>query len=163
MPGKKAAPKKQAARLVERRRQSDAFLAFARIQRLVDAHVGRLLSEEGLRDVTSQQANLLMVLVQAKHPMMARQLAGAMGLSEVTVGRFVKSLDAAGWVTRVPHPDDSRARLIAPTKRAYRRLPQFISVSNRLLDRAFEGFSEAEIRRISATTGRILQNLADSD
>ncbi len=147
--------------LSHRRAQSVRFLAFARVQRLVDAKVTALLAAEGLKDVTSQQANVLMVLFQAKRALSARAIADAMAVSEVTVGRFVKALAAAGWADRQRDPDDGRAFAIRPTKKAYRNLPRFIAVSNRLLDEAFAGFSAREIQRVGATTERILANLQE--
>lgn len=147
--------------LSRRRAQSETFLSFARVQRLVDAKVTELLASEGLKDVTSQQANVLMVLFQAKRALSARAIADAMAVSEVTVGRFVKALAAAGWADRQRDPDDGRAFAIRPTKKAYRNLPRFIAVSNRLLDEAFAGFSPREIQRVGATTERILTNLQE--
>jgi DNA-binding MarR family transcriptional regulator len=84
-----------------------------------------------------------------------------MSVSEVTVGRFVKALERDGWVTREADPDDGRAWLLRPTRKAYRALPRFIRVSNALLDRAFADFSEAEVNRVVATGERIRENLRD--
>jgi hypothetical protein len=38
-------------------------------------------------------------------------------------------------------------------------LPRFIQVSNALLDRAFEGFSQTQVRRVIATGNRLQENL----
>ena len=139
--------------------QTEAFLTFSRVHRLIEQRVAGLFVEAGLTDVTPQQGNALMVLFQEKRPLTARALAEHMGLSEVTVGRFVKALERAGWVVREPDPDDGRALLIRPTRKAYRALPRFIQVSNALLDRAFAGFSEAQVKRVIATGNRLQENL----
>lgn len=149
--------------LEHRRLQADAFLSFSRILRRVERRVAELLAEEQLADVTPAQANLLMVLFQARAPLNARQLADALSLSQVTVGRFLQALSRGGWVERRPDPADSRAMLVRPTKKAFAALPRFIAVSNTLLDEAFAGFGPATVRRIGKTTERLLANLAASD
>ncbi len=73
--------------------------------------------------MTPAQANALMILFQHKSAMTARQVAQEMNLSEVTVGRFVRALESGGWVVREPDPNDSRAILISPSRKAYRALP----------------------------------------
>ena len=143
-----------------RRVQAQAYLNLSRIQREAERLVCELLVDEGLEDITPAQANAMMVLFQERRPLTARHLAKLMGLSEVTVGRFVKALVAAGWVNREPHPEDSRAMLLRPTRRARRALPRFIRVSNTLLDLAFEGLGAGEIRRIAKTTERLRRNMA---
>ena len=144
-----------AARLAARRQQAETFLNFARLNRMLDRMIGELFVQEGLTDVTPAQANALMILFQERGPLTARDLAERMGLSQVTVGRFVKALTAGGWVSRQADPSDARAMLVLPTRKAVRALPRFIRVSNSLLDRAFAGFGEAAVQRIAGTTERL--------
>lgn len=146
-----------------RRLEAETYLNLLRIHRELERKVSDLFEREGLRDVTPQQASALMVLFQERRPLRARTLATKMGLSEVTVGRFVKALRSGGWVDRQPDPQDSRAALLRPTKKAYRALPRFIAVSNSLLDAAFAGFAPADIRRIAKTSRRILANLGAAE
>lgn len=147
------------ALIARRRVQAEAYLNLSRIQREIERRAQDLLAEQDLRDVTPAQAGALMVLFQAKKPMRARELAGLLALSEVTVGRFVHALHEAGWVRRDPDPVDSRAVLVAPTPKAYRALPRFIAVSNALLDEAFAGFGDAEIATCASTTERLRRNI----
>jgi DNA-binding MarR family transcriptional regulator len=143
-----------------RRAQAEAYLDLTRIHRELERTVAELFDREGLRDVTPQQGSALMVLFQQRVPMTARGLAQHMGLSEVTVGRFVKALESAGWIRREPDPADQRALLIRPTSKAYRFLPRFIAVSNAMLDAAFAGFSPDEVARVARTTERLRTNLS---
>jgi DNA-binding MarR family transcriptional regulator len=145
--------------LAARRRQAAAYLDLTRIHRDIERRVTELLAQARLQDVTPAQANVLMLLFQAKASMTARALAQHMALSEVTVGRFVKALEAAGWIDRRADPDDGRRQLVRPTEKAYRALPRFISVSNTLLDEAFAGFTPAEVSRIATTTERLRRNI----
>lgn len=141
--------------IAQRRKQADAALELSRINRVMERRVQQLLAHEKLEDVTPAQASAMMILFQEKSPMTARQLARQMNLAEVTVGRFVRALEGAGWVTREPDPKDTRAILIAPSKKAYRAFPRFLKVSNALLDVAFAGFTKKEVE----TLGRLVERV----
>ncbi|MCA9649982.1 MAG: MarR family transcriptional regulator [Myxococcales bacterium] len=142
-----------------RRLQTEAFLNFGRLHRALDSCVGTLFAREGLEGITPAQSALLMVLFQARRPLTARELAEHQGLSQPTIGRFVRALETEGWVSREVDPQDARAILIRPTRKARRALPRFIAVSNAMLDRAFEGFGEVAVRRVASTTRRLRENL----
>src|SRR5688572_8741449 len=85
------APEREAS-LQLRRVQADAYLDLTRIQREIERRAAALLEAHGLRDVTPAQASALMVLFAGREPLRARTLAARLGLSEVTVGRFVHAL-----------------------------------------------------------------------
>ena len=142
-----------------RRLEAEAYLNVSRIHRVIDRRVAELFQAEGFDDVTPAQANALMILYQAKEPVTARALAQLMSLSEVTVGRFVRALEAEGWVDRSEDPNDSRAMLIRPTAKAYGALPRLINISNALLDEAFVGFDASDVAQLTNLIIRIRENL----
>ncbi|NVB43047.1 MarR family transcriptional regulator [Pseudenhygromyxa sp. WMMC2535] len=147
------------AQLAHRRKQSDTALELSRINREMERRVQQLLEAERLRDVTPAQANAMTILFQEKAPMTARQLARQMNLSEVTVGRFVRALAKAGWVTREADPKDTRAILLRPSKKAYRAFPRFLKVSNALLDVSFVGFTKKEVETLCRLVERVRANV----
>ncbi|MEM9455233.1 MAG: MarR family transcriptional regulator [Myxococcota bacterium] len=142
-----------------RRLQTEAYLNLGRIHRALERCIAALFQREGLADITPQQAAVLMVLFQARRPLTARELAEHQGLSQPTVGRFVRALSEQGWVTRQADPDDARAILIRPTRKARCALPRFIAMSNTMLDVAFGDVGEAAMRRIARSTCRLRENL----
>ena len=146
--------------LLRRRRQTGAFQDLARITRSMDRNVEAMFVEAGIRDITPAQANALMVLFEARHPMTARRLAAALSLSEVTVGRFLRALETNGWVERRRDPDDSRAILASPTQGAHELLPRFIHVSNTIMDQAFAGLDDAERESLFVAIRRVRENLS---
>lgn len=148
--------------LEQRRVMAEVLLDFTRIRHATERRVGELLAQAEL-DVTPAQANVLMILVQHRKPMTARQLAAAMELSEVTVGRFVRALEGGAWVERERDPSDSRAILVRPTTSARAALGRFIAVSNALQDAAFAGFSAEDLKRVAACTARVRGNLTSAD
>lgn len=145
--------------LEQRRLQTQALVDLGRIARATERRVELWLAEEGLDAITPAQANALLVLFDARAPMRQAELARALSLSEVTVGRFVRALEEAGWVERARDPADSRAYQLVPTPKAREALPRFIAVSNRLLDRAFDGLDPVAIERVVRCIAAIRGNL----
>lgn len=142
-----------------RRQQTQALVDLGRIVRAAERKVEGWLAEQGLDGVTPAQANALLVLFDARRPLRQAELARALSLSEVTVGRFVRALEDGGWVERTRDPDDARANLLAPTAKARDALPRFIAVSNRLLDHAFAGLDAAAIARVARCIAAVRDNL----
>ncbi len=147
------------SKLRQRRLQTEASLELSRIHRVMEARVAELLDEAGLGDITPAQAAVMTILFQEKAPLTARKLSQRMSLSEVTVGRFVRSLVDKGWISRRVDPLDARAYLLTPTRKAYKALPRLIEVSNALVDEAFAGFKQADIKRLADDIEKIRANL----
>lgn len=146
-----------------RRCQVRAMLDLGRIHAVISRRAKTLFEQEGLEDITPGQANVLMVLFGEKRPMTARSLHRALGVSEVTISRFVSTLEKRGWVARHRDPNDARAMLVEPTPRAREALPCFIRVTNALLDATFAGFERRELEMLNGAVGRITANLADEE
>ena len=142
-----------------RRIQTELHLNSARILRSMERRVSKLFLDEGIDDLTPTQANVLVVLFHRKRPIHGRELAATLGVSEVTVARFLKALEQSGWIARKRHPEDARARLIALTSKAYEALPTLIRVSNAMMDEAFEGFNPQEIESFASFTAAVLTNM----
>ena len=141
-----------------RHRQAEAWLLLGRLHTRVSEAVTAQFRDEGIADITPAQANALMVLFQRRHPLTARQLAGELGVSEVTVGRFVRRLEAGGWVERTRDPDDGRAILLRTTRKARTLLPAFVRLSNQMMDQLFAGFSPDEVAQLQGLLARLQEN-----
>jgi DNA-binding MarR family transcriptional regulator len=142
-----------------RKLQTEGYIRFSRIHRVLDEYLAKLFAREGIEDVTPRQSYVLVVLYQAGRPLAARRIAESLGLSEVTVGRFIHALAHAGWVTRERDPRDGRTILVSPTARAYEALPTFRRMAGALLDSAFRGFSREEIETLVGMVARMAENL----
>ncbi len=53
--------------------------------------------------------------LQESGPVVMRALSDRLGISPRTVTGLIDALEADGWVTRTPHPEDRRATIIAIT------------------------------------------------
>ena len=129
----------------------------------MERRLATLLEREKLENVTPAQANALLILFQEKGPLTARQLAGQMNLSEVTVGRFVRALESANWVVRKSHPSDSRAILISPSRKAYRAFQRFLRVTNDLMEDTFAGFTKKDVESLVRMLEQVRANLDDEE
>ena len=145
-----------------RKMQSDTFLGFAQIAGLAERRAAKIFEEHGITDITPTQSRVLVILFQAQRPMTASEISARMGLTEVTVGRFIRALCAAGWLTRQQNPDDRRAWLLHPTKRARDTLPTFIAMSNALLDAVFAALSPEEMEVLAGAIARMQDALTGS-
>jgi DNA-binding MarR family transcriptional regulator len=56
--------------------------------------------------------------LQESGPVVMRALSQRLGISPRTVTGLIDALEADGWVTRTPHPEDRRATIIAMTPAA---------------------------------------------
>lgn len=148
-------------KLDARRRQVDALLDLVRIQAIVESRVQALFRAQDLHGITPAQANVLMALFQAKGPLTARAIHRRLGVSEATISRFVKALQANGWVARERDPNDGRAMLVVATEQAYAALPRFIHVSNQLLDEAFADMPPAQLEALGVGVRAVTRNLVE--
>ena len=151
--------KRSQARIELRAKQVEVYLTASRIVRAIDQRVTAGLAAQGL-DVTSAQVNVLVVLVQARRAMAGAELARAMALSEVTVGRLVRTLSERGWVTREPDPADARVVRVAPTQRTYDEFPRFLEIVNALSEEGWRGIAETEVDVTLETERRVWANLS---
>ena len=145
--------------LAVRRCQTRAMLDLGRIHAVITRQTKALFAAEGLDHITPAQANVLMVLFEARAPLNARAIHRKLGVSEVTVSRLIGTLVKHGWVERSRDPQDARAMLIRPTEQARASLPRFIRVTNALLDVTFQGFGYDELRQLNGAVRRVTTNL----
>jgi len=143
-----------------RAKQVDVYMHASRIVRAIDQRVTDRLSAVGL-DVTSAQVNVLVVLIEARRPLSGAELSRSMALSEVTVGRLVRTLADRGWVTREPDPVDRRAWQVEPTQRTYDEFPRFLEIVNDLSEQAWAGVSEEDVDTTRATERHVWRNLTE--
>jgi DNA-binding MarR family transcriptional regulator len=143
--------------------QAETVLAVERITRSVNRRMEHHFAEAGLKDITPQQAKVLMVLFQAKGSMNAKKLAEELGISQVTVGRFIKALKENGWVKWDRDPEDARAILLGLSPKAYEAFPRFVGISNALMDEVFGAFEGPVFEQFAANVARVHQTLSGLD
>jgi len=86
--------------------------------RAMEARVFAGLAERGFDDLTPAQARVFQRI--ADRGSRVTDLAEQAGITKQTAGFLVDQLERAGYVERVPDPDDGRARLVRITERGAR-------------------------------------------
>jgi DNA-binding MarR family transcriptional regulator len=93
----------------------DAGAAWAAMRRLVEDHqrIDEIRAAVGLGR-GSGRVKALLALAE-RSPLTLRELADTLGVDSAYATLIVNHLEALGLVTRTPHPDDRRSKLVAPT------------------------------------------------
>ena len=149
--------------LEHRLRQAETYPAIERVLRSAKQRMEQHFENEGLSDVTPQQAKVLMLLFQEKRAVTGQFLSEKLAISAVTVSRFLRSLEENQWVERERDPKDARASLIRPTSKAYKALPRFIRISNDLMDEVFGHLPPEEFQRFAASVKQVQDQLEALD
>jgi DNA-binding MarR family transcriptional regulator len=90
------------------------------------------------------------VLTSSNDGMVAGALAKLTGLSTGGMTVVVDRLEAAGYVRRVPHPDDRRRVLVKATPKARRLIDRLYGDLGRVARERLEGLPAGDIQVISA-------------
>jgi DNA-binding MarR family transcriptional regulator len=128
------------------------------IFRLAKAHralAGQLLREVGLH--TGQE--LLMMRLWESGPQRQTDLAAEFDTDSASMTRTVQRLERAGYVRRVPDPDDRRATRVEPTAASLVLRHQVERIWSRLEHLAVNEMTAEEQRAALGTLQRLEENL----
>lgn len=87
------------------------------------------------------------------------KLAKLARVDQTTATKAVQKLEAAGYVTRTPHPDDRRSQTLGPTDRAEQAYDLIVAAENHDLAQGLAGFSPREADQLLGFLTRIRENL----
>ena len=90
---------------------------FAMAYRLLVDQLHERLAERGWTDVRPAFGFVLLALRAG--PASLRELPAALGTSKQAVSKLVDAMVSAGYVERVPHPDDARAKRVRLSRRGH--------------------------------------------
>jgi DNA-binding MarR family transcriptional regulator len=99
--------------------------------------------------------------LQESGPVLMRALSQQLGISPRTVTGLVDALEADGWVTRSPHPDDRRATIISITPSAQDALSTLRSSYEGLAHDLLAELDPADLARCQSVLGTIQARLPD--
>jgi DNA-binding MarR family transcriptional regulator len=92
-----------------------------------------------------------------------RELSDRLRCSPRNVTGLVDGLEAAGLVSRRPHPTDRRASLVTLTEEGTALVVAWEAGQQEMASALFGGLSEREIRTFLATLNRVAEALLHSD
>lgn len=93
--------------------------------------------------LSATQWRLLVVIYRAG-PLTQRALAERMDVEPISISRLIDRMEDGGWVERVVHPRDRRARLVQLSTRALGASDDLRSTARGIYDEALTGLSPDE-------------------
>jgi DNA-binding MarR family transcriptional regulator len=99
--------------------------------------------------------------LQESGPVMMRALSQRLGISPRTVTGLIDALEADGWVTRTPHPEDRRATIIAITPTAQGALTTLREGYEGLAHDLLADVDPADLAACQSVLGIIHERLTD--
>ncbi|WP_371664431.1 MarR family winged helix-turn-helix transcriptional regulator [Streptomyces sp. NBC_00280] len=106
-----------------------------------------------------RSAVVLLRQIADSEPLRPGELANLLAVEASHITRQVQQLQKAGYVTRVPDPDDRRAQRIQLTAAGEDAVVRIREVSCRSMRRALEGWSPHELRRLTAFVDRMVDDV----
>jgi len=97
--------------------------------------------------------------LQESGPVVMRALSQGLGISPRTVTGLIDALEADGWVTRTPHPDDRRATIISITPTAEAALSALRASYEVLAHDLLADIDPEDLARCQSVLGTIQQRL----
>ena len=125
------------------------------VARLLKRRFASSVRDHGL---TLPQWRLLAQLKRAGD-MSQASLANLIDSDPMTVSRMAERLEAAGLVTRLPDPNDSRAKLVRLTETSLKMFEELRPVSIAVYHEALEGISQDERDALLSALERMQSNL----
>ena len=126
-----------------------ARLACSRYDRALRTH---------LPGMTLGRCAVLIQLAQHERPNQAA-LARILDIRPITLVRLLDRLEAAGFVERIPDPDDRRAHVLALTAKALPIIDSIRDLNRKTCDDLHPGISEAEATQLRVLLSRIRSEL----
>jgi MarR family transcriptional regulator, transcriptional regulator for hemolysin len=112
-----------------------------------------------LPGMTSARYTVLVHLAQHKG-FNQSALAQILDIRPITLVRLLDRLEAAGFVKRVPDPDDRRAHILALSAKALRIIERIHDLNRKIDDDLHFGITKAEASQLRALLSRIRSELA---
>ncbi|MGX5681785.1 MarR family winged helix-turn-helix transcriptional regulator [Schumannella luteola] len=140
--------------------ESDVLAALVRIMTVLGsaAFQRELASAPSIPD----DANAIPALygIATLGPRRPSSLAAYLHVSAPTVSRLVEKLAAAGLVTRMPDPDDSRASLVALTPAGAEVTTELFRVGDALMGELLSNWSDDDRSRLGILLSRLAADLS---
>ena len=122
----------------------------------------KMLLEYGIDAFNGAQGRILYVLWN-HDAISIQELADRTGLANATLTSMLDRMEQKQLLERTPAPGDRRKYLIALTGKARALEKKYHTVSKRMTDLTYKGFSQEEITRLEAYLDRMLENVREAE
>ena len=139
--------------------QYEGGFLISKIHQLSRRIFTRKLRDHGIAELNSPQGRIMFVLWR-QDGISIKRLAEQTALRPSTLTGMLDRLEEAGYLKRVPSPDDRRQILIYQTQKEKALRKGYEEVSAEMNKLFYAGLTARETDRFERTLRRILQNLA---
>jgi DNA-binding MarR family transcriptional regulator len=86
-------------------------------------------------------------------------LAALLGVEPISVSRLIDRMEQQGWVRRVAHPEDRRARMVVASDKARDIAPTVRNIADTLYEEALAGLDNDARKTLHAALLKVTANL----
>ena len=120
----------------------------------------QILKDSGIDEFNGAQGRILYILWE-HGPVSLTEIGKMTALAKTTLTGMIDRMEDKGLVRREQHPSDRRTTLIHLTPAAKKLQQDYHSLSDRINEFYYKGFSEAEVTDFEGKLKRILNNLTE--
>lgn len=115
---------------------------------------------EAAIDMTAEQWGAILILLN-EGAMTQAQLGERLHLEKSSVSRLTDRLEKRDWIARTNDPNDSRQKIVNPTRRAQDTVEHCAAIARDILEDAQAGMTEEEMLALRSLLSRLVSNLRD--
>ena len=138
--------------------KSETGILMAQINQMTTRAIDKLIAESGTNDFSAAQGRILAILWDEDGISM-QELANRSGLAQNTLTGMIDRITKNGLCERRPDPDDRRKYRICLSEKGRNLRLVFETVTEKMYSLYFNGFDDAEIKRLDVLLHRIINNL----
>ena len=143
----------------------DALQANPRLKSYVNvfllANRLQVVMDRGLRDISSKQWQVLMMLETFPEPPTLKALSQQCGITHQSTMQLVRKLEEKGYVSVMPDAQDRRAVRITATEACHQWTAQYAEQNLWFIQKLFSDLSEEELGLFTATQEKMLERLEE--
>lgn len=130
----------------------------SRLRERIQRHLVLDMQRAGLPELAPTHGEILVVLAQ-RGPVPMMELAAAIDRDKSTLTALVDKLVALGLARKTPDPEDRRVVRVEATARARALQPVMLSISRKLIRKAYRGFAPEERALLGELLDRLYANI----
>ena len=119
----------------------------------------RRVSEHSL---SSAQWRMLVTVTKCTQAATQARLADLLEIEPISVSRLIDRMEAGGWVTRQPDPQDRRVKLVIPTEKARAVHAEIRAMADEVYDEALAGLSAERRAGLLSALVQVVDNLNEA-
>lgn len=138
------------------------YLAIGKISKIkneVSDFIERELIKRGIEGLVVSHGNILDALYDNNGRLSMKEIGEKIDRSKSTVTQLVDKLVKCGYVTKEADLEDKRYSYIVLTEKGLSIKKDFREISQKVMDKFFNGFNAAEVKILLSLLDRVIRNV----